>query len=209
MMTSRRIQHLLTILIGITPLPVSAADPILSQLPINEAPAIVDRYVTGLRTISNPPFKMELDAAHAIVLQSKDRAAEILFIPNTSMKLDPEDALLAQDRGAAVGWLILHGLEPTNKTKKEGCKPLTFDGKEYQGTTGCQLTVRRLTSGELRLELWGVGDGPVAAAELLPSAKPVGEHVTLQYVSGLLAGSGLAKSLFFLPLSPVISAPMP
>ena len=209
MTNSPGFRNLLTLLMGTLALPVIAADPVLTRLPINEAPPFVDRYVTAIKTISNPPFKMEVDAPHACVLQSQDRAIEIIFIPSTSMKLDPEDALLAQDRGVAVGWLILQGLEPTNKSKKDGRKTLTFEAKEYQGTTAYQLAIRRLTSGELRLELWGIGDGPVAATGLVPPAKPVDEHVDLRFVSGLLAGSGLAKSLFFLPLSPVISAPMP
>ena len=87
--------------------------------------------------------------------------------------------------------------------------PLAFSFKEYPGTTAYQWAIRRLTSGELRLELWGKGDGPVAAMELLPMSKSNDSTIELQYFSGLLAGTGLAKSLFFLPLSPVISPPMP
>lgn len=180
-------------------------DSTLTPLPANEAGPIATRYIELIKKISSPPFKFELDLPHAIVLQSKDSRIEVVLIPAAGQQLDAEDALLGQDRGAPIGWMFLKGVTPSVHSRLPGRQSFHIDGKEHLGTAAFQVSIRRPHSGVLRLEWWGEGDGPVAATTLRPKSKSTDDKFELRYFSGLLCGTGIAKSLFFLPVDPVMS----
>jgi hypothetical protein len=179
-------------------------DTVLRPLPTNETEPIAAQYAGLIKSIPSPPFKFELDLPHSIVLRSNDSKTEVVFIPAAGQQLDAEDALLGQDRGAPVGWMLLKGLVPSVRSKLPGRQSFHLEGDEHQGTAAFQVSLRRPHSGILRLEWWGEGDGPVAATTLRPSDQTSVDKFELRYLSGLLCGSGIAKSLFFLPVEPVI-----
>lgn len=183
---------------------IPGIDAALRPLPANETEPIATRYVGLIKSIPSPPFKFELDISHSIALRSKDSKTEVVFIPAAGQQLDAEDALLGQDRGAPVGWMFLKGLVPSVRSKLPGRQSFHLEGDEHQGTAAFQISIRRPHSGILRLEWWGEGDGPVAATTLRPSDQSSVDKFELRYLSGLLCGSGIAKSLFFLPVEPVI-----
>lgn len=180
-------------------------DSALMPLPAGEIEPIAARYLEVIKSIPSPPFKFELDVSHSLVLRSNDSKIEVVFIPSAGQQLDAEDALLGQDRGAPIGWMFFKGLVPSVRSKLPGRQSFHLEGDEHRLTAAFQISIRRTHSGVLRLEWWGEGDGPVAATMLRPADKSAADKFELRYFSGLLCGSGIAKSLFFLPVEPVMS----
>jgi hypothetical protein len=175
-----------------TPKEAPAAVTILSQ---EEANSLAGPLVQSAEKNDDIPFRFAAHVEGTSALRSSDGRFEIAVVPARSLSGDEDNPLLQQERGLPVGWLFVRGGRPATPAPL----PKSWKAISPSGWIAIPLAARKLAAGQVVIELWGQGERPVVACDLLRADTVADRPIEIRLGGQLLACYGLGKYVFFIP----------
>lgn len=165
---------------------------------------LVDRCLDEAKKIDGLPFKIDIDAGQACLFRDARDKSEIIVVPASGLSPDPDNPLLTQDRGMAVAWLFLRGLQPSLVRESDRARIVRVSAADDSSLAPAafQVSIHRLASGEVRAELWGTGDAPLAVAEVYAPTTTGSSGIDVERAGEILSVQWRDAVIFFIPVEP-------
>lgn len=177
----------------------SAAAADFEQLRRDDAVRAGEALIAAIRASEPRAAAFEMDPSQSVALRSADGAAQILLLPAAKLLPDLENPFLAQEHGLPVGWIAFQGLNLAN-VPTDKLFVVKLSNSADPRPMAALLTVRRISSAEFRMELWGKADAPLAAVPMFSRKGPNPGVVSLAVRTGLLDMCWLGKYRAYLTM---------
>lgn len=178
----------------------------LSPIPDDTAKEI-GKALTGLAAkVEKLPVKVEADLDNLKGLVSDDQMHGLLVVPAKGIKEDRENPGLSKDKGMPIGVIYFYNLLPTELKDKKALPEVKFTDPDAGLTREIRfgfLTVKKNDDSDYRLQLWGIGDKPVAETNLSEDAGDSKAPIELDFSGDELEILLLGKFPSTLPLKTV------
>lgn len=141
---------------------------------------------------------LEADPSQSSGMREEGTGISVLVVPAAKLLADRDNPFLSQDRGLPVGLIEMRGVGVVG-VDGEQLYPVAPENEASAPSWVGLLTVRRISTSEFRMELWGKSESPLAAVPFFVQRKAEPGTVDVTIRTGLIDLCWLGQYRAFLP----------